>query len=99
MELADLPGHPARAIARRHKAAMEDWCAGLLERAHVAAPRERAREVVLLLEGTTALIVIHGNRGYADAAAEAAKRLLAPPGEPGRPKPLTKVGKPKPRPA
>ena len=99
MELADLPGHPARAIARRHKAAMEDWCAGLLERAGVAAPRERAREVVLLLEGTTALIVIHGDRAYADAAAEAAKRLLAPPGKPGRPKPLTKVGKPKPRPA
>ena len=99
MELADLPGHPARAIARRHKAAMEDWCAGLLERAGVAAPRERAREVVLLLEGTTALIVIHGDRAYADAAAEAAKRLLAPPGKPGRPKPLAKVGKRKPPPA
>ena len=25
MELADLPGHPARAIARRHKAAVEAW--------------------------------------------------------------------------
>ena len=28
MELADLPGHPARAIAARHKAAIEDWLAG-----------------------------------------------------------------------
>ena len=84
MELADLPGHPARAIARRHKAAMENWCAGLLERAGVPAPRERAREIVLLLEGTTALIVIHGEPRYADAALEAAQRLLAqPPGKRG----------------
>jgi AcrR family transcriptional regulator len=77
MELADLPGHPARAIAKRHKTAMEKWCAGLLERAGVPAPRERAREIVLLLEGTTALIVIHGERRYAQAALEAAQRLLA----------------------
>jgi AcrR family transcriptional regulator len=30
MELADLPGHPARAIAARHKAAIEDWLAAAL---------------------------------------------------------------------
>jgi AcrR family transcriptional regulator len=76
MELADLPGHPARAIAKRHKTAMESWCADLLERAGVPAPKERAREIVLLLEGTVALIVIHGERRYAEAAAEAARRLL-----------------------
>src|SRR5688500_15456901 len=28
MELADLPGHPARKIARRHKAQVEAWLAG-----------------------------------------------------------------------
>ena len=76
MELADLPGHPARAIAHRHKAAMEGWWAGLLERAGVPSPSERAREVVLLLEGATALILIHGDRSYAEAAAQAAKRLV-----------------------
>jgi AcrR family transcriptional regulator len=77
MELADLPGHPARAAAKRHKAAMEDWCRGLLERAGVASPAERAREVVLLLEGTVALILIHGDRSYAETAANAARRLMA----------------------
>jgi AcrR family transcriptional regulator len=76
MELADLPGHPARAIAHRHKAAMEDWWASVLERAGVPSPTERAREVVLLLEGATALILIHGDRSYAGAAARAAKRLV-----------------------
>jgi AcrR family transcriptional regulator len=76
MELADLPGHPARAVARRHKAALEAWWAGLLGGAGVPSSRERAREVVLLMEGATALVLIHGDRSYADAAAGAAKRLV-----------------------
>jgi AcrR family transcriptional regulator len=76
MELADLPGHPARAIARRHKAAMEAWCVDILTGAGVAEPGARAREVVLLLEGAMAMILIHGERGYAEAGAEAARRLL-----------------------
>jgi AcrR family transcriptional regulator len=76
MELADLPGHPARAVARRHKAAVEAWYAELFEKARVAMPAERAREVALLAEGATSLILIHGDRGYADAAARAAKRLI-----------------------
>jgi AcrR family transcriptional regulator len=76
MELADLPGHPARAIAKRHKAAVEGWFAAEFAKRKVKAPRERAREIVLLLEGTTALMLVHGDRGYATAAAKAAKRLL-----------------------
>ncbi|HMK81521.1 MAG TPA: helix-turn-helix domain-containing protein [Xanthobacteraceae bacterium] len=76
MELADLPGHPARAIASRHKAAVEAWFARELARRKVAAPQARAREIVLLLEGATALMLIHGDRGYATAAAHAAKQLL-----------------------
>ena len=77
MELADLPGHPARVIARRHKSAVEEWWASLLERAGVPSPLDRAREVVLLMEGATALILIHNDRKYADAACCAAKRLVS----------------------
>lgn len=76
MELADLPGHPARVIARRAKAASEAWLAGLLARAKVGKPRDRAREIMLLLEGAMALTLVHGDRSYIDAAARAAKRLL-----------------------
>lgn len=75
MELADMPGHPARAVARRHKATVEAWLAELLARAGVAFPTERAREVQLLMEGATALILIHGDRSYAAAAGRAAKKL------------------------
>jgi hypothetical protein len=76
MELADLPGHPARAIARRHKAAVEDWFARELTKRKISAPKTRAREIMLLLEGTTALMLMHGDPSYAAAAATAAKRLL-----------------------
>jgi AcrR family transcriptional regulator len=76
MELADLPGHPARAIAKRHKAAVEDWFARELIKRKIRAPKTRAREIMLLLEGTTALMLMHGDPSYAAAAATAAKRLL-----------------------
>ena len=77
MELADLPGHPARAVARRHKVALEAWWTGLLRKAGVVAPSERAREVMLLMEGAMAMILIHGDRNYASAAARAAKTLVS----------------------
>jgi AcrR family transcriptional regulator len=76
MELADMPGHPARIAARRHKAAVEAWWTSVLAQAGVESPAERARELVILLEGTSTLILIHRNRSYADAAAEAARRLV-----------------------
>jgi AcrR family transcriptional regulator len=77
VELADLPGHPARALARRAKSAAEAWLSERLAQARVAEPRERACEIMLLLEGSMALTLIHGQRRYMDAAGRAAKRLLA----------------------
>jgi hypothetical protein len=76
IELADLPGHPARAIARRHKALLESHLGELLKRAGVRESRRLAREIWLLSEGAISLMLIHGDRAYAAAAAEAAKRLL-----------------------
>jgi AcrR family transcriptional regulator len=77
VELADLPGHPARALARRAKTATEVWLASRLALARVGEPRERAAEIMLLLEGAMALTLIHGQRRYIDAASRAAKRLLS----------------------
>lgn len=76
MELADLPGHPARAIARRHKAEVEAWLARELARRGLDAPSARAREIAILLEGSTALMLVHGDRTIAAAAAGAAKQLV-----------------------
>jgi len=77
IELADLPGHPARAVAQRHKQTVERHLAQLLERAGVPDVEDRAREIMLLWEGALTLTLIHADRRYIGAAAEAAKRLVA----------------------
>jgi len=77
MELADLPGHPARSVAKQHKAVLENYIRDLLARAKVEAPADRAREIQLLTEGAMVMILIHGDRSYAEAGAKAAKRLLS----------------------
>ncbi len=76
MELADLPGHPARAAARRHKAAVEGWFAEQFAQNGVGCPRDLARHVMLLIEGCLSLVLIHGDTSYAEAAAAAARQLV-----------------------
>jgi AcrR family transcriptional regulator len=77
VELADLPGHPARRIARQHKALLEEQFAALLRRSGVRDARACAREIWLLSEGAISLMLVHGDKRYAAAAARAAKKLLA----------------------
>jgi AcrR family transcriptional regulator len=76
IELADLPGHPARLIARRHKAQLERCLAELLERSGVRQAGELARAIWLLSEGAISLILVHGDRGYSAAASDAAKIIV-----------------------
>jgi len=76
VELADLRGHPARAIARKHKLAVQKWLAEQLGGTGVSSDIDRAREVMLLTEGAMALMLIHGDRSWAVAAARAAKILM-----------------------
>jgi AcrR family transcriptional regulator len=75
MELADLPGHPARKAARAHKKAVESWLGDELTRRGAERPDELARQTALLLEGSLSLMLIHGDTRYAAAAADAAARL------------------------
>jgi len=76
VELADLPGHPARGIARRAKVGLEKWLAELLAKDRIRSPSARAREVMLLMEGAMVLMLIHGDRSYGEAALAAAKKLV-----------------------
>ncbi|MGI9382661.1 MAG: TetR/AcrR family transcriptional regulator, partial [Methyloligellaceae bacterium] len=76
MELAGLPGHPARAAASTHKAAVEAWLADVLAQGGVADAKETARQIMLLSEGCLSLILIHGDTSYARTAAAVAKRLV-----------------------
>jgi AcrR family transcriptional regulator len=76
MELADLPGHPARAIAARHKAQVEAWLAAELAARGVAGPAAAARRLQVLLEGAVLLMLIHGDAAYASEAAAAAREVI-----------------------
>jgi AcrR family transcriptional regulator len=75
MELADLPGHPARVATRRHKAAVEAELARRLAACGVKNARDAAKQIQMLLEGAMALILIHGDAGYAKLAGAAARQL------------------------
>jgi AcrR family transcriptional regulator len=77
LELADLPGHPARLVARRHKSEMQDWLAGMLQKAGTSHASAKARELQLLVEGAGVMMLISGDRSYANTAATLAKRLLS----------------------
>jgi AcrR family transcriptional regulator len=75
MELADLPGHPARKMARRHKLEVENWLGAELAKSGGGKPHERAREISILMEGAMAMVLITGDRTYAETARQIARRL------------------------
>jgi AcrR family transcriptional regulator len=76
MELADMPGHPARLAASRHKATVEQWLTAQFAAKHVPKSTVLARQVVILIEGSQALALIHSDVSYIKAASETARRLI-----------------------
>jgi hypothetical protein len=72
MELADMPGHPARWIASRHKRLLKAHLAngGSLRCQDVRPPLWN------LSEGVMALTLIHGDKSYCTAAEEATLSLI-----------------------
>lgn len=53
------------------------WLKKELARLGAQDPKELALQVVLLVEGCPSMILIHGDRSYAAAAANAARRLAS----------------------
>ena len=76
MELADLPGHPARIATRRHKSAVQAELARRLTACGARNAAEMAAQLQMLLEGAMILMLIHGDPRYAKLAAAAAGRLV-----------------------
>jgi AcrR family transcriptional regulator len=75
MELAWAPGHPARRAAATQKTAYENALSEALGSAGAAEPRRFARALVLLIEGSMALRLIHGEETWFDEAEDAALAL------------------------
>jgi AcrR family transcriptional regulator len=83
LELADMPGHPARRVAREHKETVERWLAGEFQRLGAPSPDRLATETILMMEGSMLLALLHGDLRYFDVARDAMMGLSASSGRRG----------------
>ena len=75
-ELAGTPGHPALKIGSAHKKRVEAWLEGRIAAKGLSEPALRARQVMILLDGAAAQVLIHRDPAYALAAGQAAAALV-----------------------
>ena len=75
-ELAGTPGHPALKIGSAHKKRLEAWLEGRIATKGLSEPALRARQVMILLDGAAAQVLIHRDPAYALAAGQAAAALV-----------------------
>ena len=76
-ELADMPGHPARQAAHSHKENIEKWLSDRFATTGLANPTVVAQQIMILIEGSMSLSLIHGDTGYIETAQDAAVCLLS----------------------
>jgi len=75
-ELANLPGHPAMKVGAAHKKRVEDWLRGTFEAEGIGNAAVLARQLMLLMDGSFALVLLHRDPSYMEAAGEAAVSLI-----------------------
>jgi AcrR family transcriptional regulator len=75
-ELANLPGHPAIKIGRAHKKKFERWMQDCFEAAGIGDGLLLARQIMLLLDGSFAVSLLHRDPSYMESAGEAAYALV-----------------------
>lgn len=76
MELADMPGHPARRAASSHKAEIEQWLAGQFSAAGLGDSANLSRQIMIVVEGSMSLSLIHRDTAYIRSAAGTARALV-----------------------
>jgi len=76
VELANLPGHPAIKIGAAHKKKFEAWLVKVFEAQRIVQASSLARQIVLLLDGPFAVVLLHRDPSYMDTAGEAAVLLV-----------------------
>jgi AcrR family transcriptional regulator len=75
-ELANLPGHPAIKIGAAHKKKFEAWLNEMFEEAGIGSAAILARQILLLLDGSFAVVQLHRDPSYMDTAGHAAFSLV-----------------------
>lgn len=76
-ELANMPGHPAIKIGAAHKKKFEDWLRVTFEAGGIASASQLARQIILLLDGSFAVVLLHRDPSYIETAGEAAFALIS----------------------
>jgi AcrR family transcriptional regulator len=74
-ELANMPGHPAIRIGAAHKKKFESWLRVTFETEGIAQASRLARQILLLLDGSFAVVLLHRDPSYIETAGEAAASL------------------------
>jgi AcrR family transcriptional regulator len=74
-ELANLPGHPAIRIGAAHKKKFEDWLRLTFEAEGIGNASRLARQILLLLDGSFAVVLLQRDPSYMETAGEAAFSL------------------------
>ena len=75
-ELANLPGHPAVTVGAAHKKRIEGWLQEVFVAAGIACGLPLARQIMLLLDGSFAVALLHRDPSYMETAGEAAYSLV-----------------------
>lgn len=75
-ELANMPGHPAMKIGAAHKKKFEAWLRDVFEAEKAGSGARLARQIVLLLDGSFAVVLLHRDASYMETAGEAAFSLI-----------------------
>ena len=75
-ELASMPGHPAIRIGAAHKKKFEDWLRLTFEAEGIGDASALARQVLLLLDGCFAVVLLHRDPSYMETAGDAAFSLV-----------------------
>lgn len=76
-ELANMPGHPAIVVARAHKKRVEGWLEEECSAAGHPSPADLARQIMVLMDGGFAAVLMHRDPGYMEAAGQAAALLAS----------------------
>jgi AcrR family transcriptional regulator len=75
-ELANMPGHPAIKIGAAHKKKFEAWLQAIFEAEKLSDAPLLARQILLLLDGSFAVVQLHRDASYMEAAGLAANALI-----------------------
>ena len=76
-ELANMPGHPAIKIGAAHKKKFEDWLRATFEAEGIGEANRLARQILLLLDGSFAVVLLQRDPSYMETAGQAASSLTA----------------------